>query len=104
MVAGKQSFYVLCFDVGMVGDLTGGVVLIFRFGGASIVGVSFIQATSVMSANVVTGEVVYDSGNGRGRYGCGEVMASEEYAGECLVGCRFDRFVWRNDSPIRGAV
>ena len=31
-------------------------------------------------------------------------MVGEEYVGDCLEGCWFNRFVWRDDSPSRETV
>ena len=42
MVAGKRSFDILCVDVCMIEDLTGGTVWIFRFDKVSRVGVPLI--------------------------------------------------------------
>ena len=60
----KRSFDVFYVDVCMIEDLIGGAVWIFRFGGASRVGVPIIQATAGMSTRVVSGEDRYGGGEG----------------------------------------
>ena len=64
MVADKGSVDVFCVDVCTIKDLTGNSVCIFRFGWASRVRVSFIQATSIIIERLVYEEVGYGSGDG----------------------------------------